>query len=122
MIDGFNIFVLNESKKHERLGLYHGVKEPKNVEPILKKGFSLFPIRPLWTNDWAISTVPTAKAVRNFFGKRDVTVLKLEFDGNIIDNDELGWILADSPQDYTHKILDMGIDAVRLDGDFGQVF
>lgn len=119
---GFEEFSLNESKEHKKLIFYHGVKDPKNVETILARGFSLFKVNPIWTNDWAISVVTTVKAVKDFFGNKKITILKLEFDGNIIDRDELGNIIASSPQDYTHQVVDMGIDAVRLAGDFGQAF
>jgi len=65
------------------LTLYHGVKDPKNVAKILKTGFKLIYIRPRWTNDYAISAVKTRKQVENFFGRRDITVLKFKFTGNV---------------------------------------
>jgi len=108
-----------------KMKLYHGVKDPKNVDEILKRGFDLSRIHPIWTNDYAVSTMTSQKAVRAFFGK-NVPVLELEFDGNLASYDDVSGLfgLARDARDYTRRVVGEGIDAVQLDSDNGahQVF
>lgn len=104
----------------KKLTLYHGVKNAASVPDILKNGFSLSKIKPLWTNDYAISALPSAKAVAKFFGK-NVPILKIEFDGVVVSPRDVR-ITASSAEEYTKKVLDQHIDAVMLDGTSRQVF
>jgi hypothetical protein len=99
--------------KKTRMKLYHGVRDPKNVDKILKNGFDLREIHPIWTNDYAVSTLTSPKAVRAFFG-------------NLASYDDVSGLfgLAHDARDYTRKVVESGIDAVKLDSDRGahQVF
>ena len=52
----------SDDTKKQTLWLFHGTPE-KNVDKILKSGFSLSYIKPRWVNDYAISALTTIKAV-----------------------------------------------------------
>jgi hypothetical protein len=107
---------INEAEKRKKMFLYHGVKKQENVDSIIKNGFDLRKINNLWVNDYAISTLTTPAAVYKFFGKKDITVLKLEFDGVIATSEDVRHIQVSDAKDYTRKVVAMGIDAVMLDG------
>lgn len=121
MIYDFLTFILNEKVEHRKKVFYHGVKKHEDVDKIIKNGFDLTFIKPLWSNDYAISVLTTPQDVRKFFGK-DVPVLKLEFEGDIAGPDDFNNVYSNSPQDYTRKIVASGIDAVQLGGNGGQFF
>lgn len=121
MILDFTTFSINENIEHKKLIFYHGVKNSENVNKILKDGFDLNAVKPLWTNDYAISVLTDPNSIRKFFGNKDIPILKLEFEGNIIDFGKLG-VSAKTPQDYTRQVIGQGIDAVRLEGDRKQAF
>lgn len=104
----------------KKLTLYHGVRKSENVDTIIKNGFDLTKINPLWNNDYAVSTLKNPNTVLRFFG-RNVPILKLKFDGVIATVSEVGYIEAKTPQDHTRQVLAMGIDAMVLN-DKSQVF
>lgn len=116
--------LINEGEERKmKVTLYHGVKNPKNIPLILKHGFNLTYIKTLWVNDYAVSAVTSKKAVNDFFGKRDVTILQFKFNGNVyvldgsfdsVPQDITGF--PSRPQDYTRNLLSNGIDAVSLGG------
>jgi len=115
-------YLLEGEEKKQNLTLYHGVKKAENVDKILKGGFKLIHINPLWQNDYAISAVRTKKQVADFFGRRIVTVLKFKFSGNVFMLDQFDTIgpeyvgFPNSPQQYTRNLVKEGIDAVALHG------
>ena len=110
-----------EGEEKKTLTLYHGVKNAKNVDKILKSGFKLIYINPQWQNDYAISAVKTKKQVTDFFG-REVVVLKFKFSGNVYMLDKFETVGSEyvgfpsTPQQYTRNIVKEGIDAVSLHG------
>lgn len=115
--------LINEGEERKmRRTLYHGVKDERNVPLILKDGFKLTYIKTLWVNDYAISAVTSKKAVTDFFGKRNVTVLQFKFSGNVYVLDKFDSVPTDiagfpaTPQDYTRNLLRSGIDAVLIGG------
>ena len=99
-----------------KMTLYHGVKNESAVDSIIEHGFDLAKIRPIWTNDYAISTMTTKAGVLKFFG-RNVPVLKLEIEGVIVSYFKVNVPHAKDAQDYTRQIVAAGIDAVILDSD-----
>lgn len=103
------------------LKLYHGTK-PENAEAIIRSGFDLKKIHAQWTNDYAISTLTTPRAVLAYFGKNPGVVLEMTFRGNLFTYEEIGHPLVSSPQGYTRMLLEQGIDAVALNGSPRQVF
>lgn len=112
---------LTEGEEKKTITLYHGVKNPKNVDKILKSGFKLININPQWQNDYAISAVKTKKQVADFFG-REVAILKFKFSGNVYMLDKFETVgpeyvgFPSTPQQYTRNIVKEGIDAVALHG------
>lgn len=105
---------VNEAVERRKMVLYHGVRSDESVASILKSGFDLTKIRPNWNNDYAVSTLTSPKAVEKFFG-RSVTILRLEFYGNVGTVGDVS-VYAKTPQDYTKQVVESGIDAVVLNG------
>jgi hypothetical protein len=100
------------------LTLYHTTKR-ENVESILANGFQLSKIAPRWVNDYAVSCMHTLKNATNYFtnpGKpfntEKYAVLQLKFRGNVAgEYDQRDSHFGESPQEYTKRIIDEGIDA-----------
>ncbi len=98
--------------------VYHGTTR-ENADPILANGFSLDRIKPRWMNDLAVSTFTTERAVRRFFGKREVVVLRLKVRGRFLRlaRFETGPVEgAANAKDYTRRMVDAGVDAVHREG------
>jgi hypothetical protein len=95
--------------------LYHGVTDIKNVDVILKSGFSLQFVKPRYKTDYAISAAKSYQSARNWMGK-DSMILQFKYSGTItktppeIDTKKI------SAQEYTKKMLSMNIDAVDAGG------
>lgn len=121
MMDKLKKYLTEGKEVKENITLYHGVKNPKDVEKILKSGFRLIYINPRWQNDYAVSAVKTKKQVTDFFG-REVVVLKFKFRGNVYVLDRFDTVGSEyvgfpsTPQQYTRNIVKEGIDAVKLSG------
>lgn len=106
-----------------RLFLYHGVRNPEDVESILLHGFDLTRINSKFINGYGVSCFTKPEAVKKFY-RRDVPILKLTFDGNLVapwdaesavaslapKRNETPW----GPQDYNIALINAGIDAVFL--------
>lgn len=103
--------------EHKKLVLFHGVKKLEDVDSIMKNGFDLSKIKPLWQNDYAVSTLTTWKSVKRYFGDKQAAILRIEFDGTVASHDEvsIGWVR--DAKDYTDKVIKQGIDAVMLGGE-----
>lgn len=114
--------LLKEGKEVKKLTLYHGVRNSKDVNDILKNGFDLRKIKPNWQNDYAISTLTKPSYIFKFFGTKDIKILKIDFEGVVEDNPYSINVHATTPQEYTEDIVKDGIDAVRLGGDGKQYF
>lgn len=110
-----------QASQVKTLKLYHGTK-PESAEAIIRSGFDPKKFHAQWTNDYAVSTFTSPRAVLAYFGKHPGVVLEITFRGNLATYADLGFISASSPQDYTRRILEMGIDAVVLEGNPRQVF
>ncbi len=107
-------YKLFESERRSMF-LYHGVKNRGDVDAILRDGFDLDKIRPIWNNDLAISTMTSSDAISKFFGGK-VPIIKIEFEGNISDIEDIGHLTSKDAEDYTGQIVELGVDAVRLGG------
>ena len=103
--------------KKKTLWLYHGTSE-KNVDKILKSGFSLSFIKPRWTNDYAVSALTTKKAVEKYM-RPGTVILKFKFSGNVYNYEYFGSgpdaaQFSSNARDYTRKVVGSGIDASKI--------
>jgi len=103
--------------KKKTLTLYHGTKI-ENVDKILKGGFRLIYTKPRFTNDYAVSSLTTKKGVERYM-RRNIAILKFKFSGMVFFYDHFSSgpyaaELSSSPQAYTRRVLQEGIDASRL--------
>lgn len=108
-----------------KIFLYHGVRNPEDVQGILQGGFDLTRIRSNWINGYGVSTFTKPEAVKKHFRNPDISILKLTFEGNMMtpwDAEEVvkpvapkrGPAVVWSPQDYNEALFNAGIDAVFL--------
>ena len=112
----------SEDTKKKTLWLYHGTPA-KNVDKILKSGFSLSYIKPRWVNDYAISAMTTIKAVERYM-RPGIATLKFKFSGNVYFYEYMGsgpyeGEFSSNARDYNRKMLSAGIDASRLHSERG---
>lgn len=104
-------------RKKKTLWLYHGTPA-KNVDKILKSGFSLSYIKPRWVNDYAISALTTIEAVERYM-RPGIATLKFKFSGNVYFYEYMGsgpyeGEFSSNARDFNRKVLAAGIDASRL--------
>ena len=112
----------SDDTKKQTLWLFHGTPE-KNVDKILKSGFSLSYIKPRWVNDYAISALTTRKAVEKYM-RPGIVTLKFKFSGNVYFYEYMGsgpyeGEFSSNARDYNRKMLAAGIDASRLHSERG---
>jgi hypothetical protein len=110
--------------EHAHLFLYHGVKNPEDVQSILDNGFDLTRLNSKWINGYGVATFTKAEAVKKFYRNPEIPILKITFEGNMVapwDAEAAVAPLAPKrnqtpwgPQDYNLALIAAGIDAVFL--------
>ena len=114
-----------KTAEHARAYLYHGVRNPEDVQKILTEGFDLTKNRSEWITGYGVSTFNKPEGVKKFFRNPNIPILKILFDGNMVapwDAEEAvkpyapkrGPAAPWSPRDYNEALIEAGIDAVFL--------
>lgn len=117
---------IKKTAEHCRIFLYHGVRDPANVELILNGGFDLTKIESQWISGYGVSCFTKADGVKKHFRKfPSIPILQMVFDGNLLqpwDAEELirpkvekNWMSNWSPQKYNMTLIAFGIDAVWME-------
>lgn len=107
-----------------RIFLYHGVKDPANVEKILHGGFDLTKLESNWINGYGIPTFSKAEAVKKWFRNPEIPIIQMTFDGNLVTPWEAEEIVAPKahqswgPRDYNNALVNGGVDAVMMESPF----
>ncbi len=104
--------------------VYHGTTRER-ADAILAHGFSLNQIKTRWTNDLAVSALASEGAVRRYFGRREVVVLRLKVRGRWLRRRrfERGPVdYAADARDYTRRMLDAGVDAIHMEGGLSFIY
>ena len=103
---------LSSAIRKKRMKLYHGTTA-ENAAMIVRAGFDLGLVKPVWKNDLAVSTLTTYQAVKNYM-KPGTVILEMVFSGNVISLEEAYKLGegAKSAKEYTNRMISLGIDAV----------
>lgn len=113
-----------KTAERAKLFLYHGVRNSEDVQSILDHGFDLTRINSKWINGYGVACFTKAEAVKKFYKREDIAILKITFEGNMVapwdaeatvaplapKRNETPW----GPQDYNLALINAGIDAVFL--------
>jgi hypothetical protein len=98
--------------------VYHGTTHER-ADAILAHGFNLDQVKTRWTNDLAVSALTSERAVRKYFGRREVVVLRLKVRGRWARRNSHAEGPVDhatDARDYTRQVVAAGIDAIHMDG------
>lgn len=111
-----------------RIFLYHGVKNPEDVEKILRGGFDLTKIQSNWISGYGVACFTKADGVRKLFRKNpDIPIIQMLFDGNLMQPWDAEAIVKPqakrhntnwSPADYNKALINAGIDALWTESPF----
>lgn len=104
--------------------VYHGTTRER-ADAILARGFSLDHVKTRWTNDLAVSALASEGAVRRYFGRQEVVVLRLKVRGRWLRlrRFERGPVEhATDARDYTRRTVEAGVDAIHMEGGLSFIY
>lgn len=110
-------------KKSEylRVFLYHGVKNPSNVQKILDNGFDLTQGNASYINGYGVACFNSPEAVKRHFENLEIPILQILFEGNLIDSWDAEDVIKKklkevhyrlSPRDFNETLIENGIDGI----------
>lgn len=108
-----------EVKSKSHVG-YHVTKR-KNLESILKEGFSLRRVKAQWANDHAVSLASSAKQAADWFTGRKrkfdsdkYVILKVRMKGRVGNAEDVDPGYYSSARDFTGRVVRAGWDAGKV--------